>query len=97
MGRRQKHSKEFKLEALRLMEDQSRSVTEIADSLGVERAMLYRWKRSLKGEGNEAFRGAGKRTAEASELERLRKEVRDLKLEREILKKVAALWGRSEQ
>lgn len=97
MGRRQKHSKEFKLEALRLMQDPHRSVTEVAENLGVERGMLYKWQRELKRQGVESFRGAGNRTAEATEIERLRKENRELKLEREILKKVAALWGRTEE
>lgn len=96
MGRRQKHSAEFKREALRLMEeDQTRSVMQIAESLGVDRGMLYKWRRERAKNPEEAFRGNGKRTAMSSELERLRRENRQLKLEQEILKKVAALWGKN--
>ena len=84
---RNHHSREFKLEAVRLAE--GRSVAEVARSLGITDKQLYRWRRALSIEGAEAFRGCGKRTALEEENYQLRLENQRLKMEQEILKKAA--------
>ena len=89
---RRKFSKEFKMEAIRLCE--TRSMTEVAESLGITASLLYRWRQSANGEGSEAFRGNGNRTALEQELYRLRKENADLREEKEILKKAAAYFAK---
>ncbi len=59
MTKRKTFSKEFKLEAVRLLEQADRSPNEIATDLGIRRNQLYKWQTQLKANGNDAFRGAG--------------------------------------
>ncbi len=74
MTKRKTFSKEFKLEAVRLLEQADRSPNEIATDLGIRRNQLYKWQTQLKANGNDAFRGAGRKPANQSdELTRLRK------------------------
>jgi transposase len=92
MGR---HSKEFKLEAIRMMSDQERAVAEIARELGVKRTVLYRWRDEHRNKSEAAFKGSGRpKSEEMSELSRLRKENAELREERDILKKAAAYFAR---
>jgi transposase len=89
MGR---HSKEFKLEAIRMINEEARPVAEIARELGVKRTLLYRWRDQVNGKGEKAFKGPGRpKFEEMSEISRLRQE---LKEERDILKKAAAYFAR---
>ena len=95
MTKRKTFSKEFKIEAVRLLEQADRSPVEIATDLGIRRNQLYKWQAQLKANGNDAFRGSGRKPANQSdELTRLRKELADVKQERDILKKAAAYFAR---
>lgn len=90
-----KHSKEFKLEAIRMMDEQSRPIAEIARELGIKREILYRWRDDHRKKGDGAFRGSGRpKLEEQDELVRLRRENAALKEERDILKKAAAYFAR---
>ena len=90
-----KYQKEFKLEAIRLLNEKEKSVAEIARELGVKRTLLYRWRDELKEKTDEAFKGRpGPKADDKSELARLRRENKDLKEERDILKKAAAYFAR---
>jgi transposase len=95
-SRRKQYAKEFKVEAVRLLEHGEKSPTELALELGVERGQLYRWKRTLRAKGMErAFRGAGALPMdERSEIERLKHELEKVKQERDILKKAAAYFAK---
>lgn len=90
---RRKFTKEFKQEAVRLCE--RKPVVEAAESLGIAPELLYRWRRELEAEGDDAFRGNGNRTALEEELYRLRKENADLREEKEILKKASAYFAKN--
>jgi transposase len=57
--RRKKYTKEFKIEAVRLLERSGRSQEEIAEELGMSSSSLSRWKQKYGEEGKEAFPGAG--------------------------------------
>ena len=94
--RRKQFTKEFKLEAVRLLEQDERSATQIAIDLGIERGQLYKWQRALRAKGTEAaFRGPGALAlSERSEIERLKAELRQIKEERDILKKAAAYFAK---
>jgi len=95
MSKRKTFSKEFKLEAVRLLEQGDKSPAELALDLGIRRNMLYKWQEQLKKHGNEAFKGSGRRAVDPSdELSRLRKELAEVKQERDILKKAAAYFAR---
>jgi transposase len=94
--KRTRFAKEFKLEAVRLLELGEKPATQLALELGIRRNQLHKWQVQLrnKGEGN-AFRGPGaKPVSELSELERLRRELKRVTEERDILKKAAAYFAR---
>ena len=94
MGKsRRKHSLEFKLEAVRQVAEHGRPVSEVADSLGVNRNMLSSWKKQLLAEGALAFPGHGKVSEAEEEIRRLRRELSITRQEREILKKAAAYFA----
>ena len=89
------YSKEFKLEAIRLMEESDRPASEIAIQLGIRRNQLYKWKEQLiqKGDVASAKRGRPKKSEE-SELTKMKREVQRLKEENEILKKAAVFFAK---
>lgn len=90
---RKKYPKDFKQEAVRLVDQIGAPAA--AEKLGLPVGRLYAWKRSLAEEGPEAFRGQGTRPALEAELSRLRREVNDLRAERDILKKAATYFART--
>jgi transposase len=86
---RRKFSKEFKVEAVRLIQDRGVSVSQAARDLDVGETVLRRWVRELTADPVDAFPGLGKMKPEQEEIARLQKEVAKLKMERDILKKAA--------
>src|ERR1700679_3585624 len=95
MSRAEKYSKEFKLEAIRLLNEGKKPITEIARELGVKRTFLYRWRDQLNKKQEKAFTGPGRpKTDEMSELSQLKQELKEVKEERDILKKAAAYFAR---
>lgn len=92
---RRKFSKQYKLEAVRLIEE--RGLTAASEALGVTTGLLCNWRKALASEGADAFRGNGNRTALEEENRRLRLEVQELKLEREFLKKASAYFAKSQK
>ena len=67
---RRKHSREFKLEAVKQVVQHGRSVAEVAEGLGINRNMLTRWKQQFLAEGVVAFPGHGRRAETEAEAER---------------------------
>ena len=95
MGMRVRFSKEFKLEAVRLLELGQKSAVQLALELGVRRNQLYKWKEQLGSKGEKAFRGSGRRpVTEENEVSRLKRELAKVTEERDILKKAAAYFAR---
>jgi transposase len=95
MAKYQHYSKEFKLEAVRLLEQADKPGSEIALQLGIRRNQLYKWQKELQTKGDAAFRGAGRRPAsQEQEVVKLRRELARLQEENEILKKAAAYFAR---
>ena len=96
MGKsRRKHSREFKLEAVKQVVERDRTVSEVADSLGINRNLLSRWKREFETNGAIAFPGHGHRieTEAEAEIRRLKRELATARQERDILKKAAAYFA----
>ena len=92
MGR---YSKEFKVEAVRMLNAAEKPATELAADLGVKRSLLYRWRDQINEKGDAAFTGAGRPSKEnQSEISKLKQELKDVKEERDILKKAAAYFAR---
>jgi len=94
MVTRRKFSREFKLEAVKLVTQRGVSVPQAATDLDVHENVLRKWVRELREEPQEAFPGNGKQKAQDAEIARLRKEVAKLKMERDILKKAAAYFAK---
>ncbi len=92
--KRRKFSKEFKQEAVRLVEAGGRSASDVALSLDISQALLSKWIQSQRDDGDEAFRGNGKRTAAEEELWRLKLENKRLSMELEFLKKVSRYFAK---
>jgi transposase len=91
------YSREFKLEALRLVETSGKSVRQIERDLGIGKGCLYRWRDEFEAEGQQAFPGQGRLTAEQEELRRLKRENEILRQERDILKKAVAIFSHPSQ
>jgi transposase len=94
MGQRKKYTREFKVEAVRLLETSGRNGHEIEKDLGIGSGQVYRWRKQLAAEGGgiRAFPGTGKPRDE--ELARLKKENAVLREERDILRKALAIFSR---
>ena len=88
MNTRKKYPKEFKLDAVSLVLDQSYTRIEAAKSLGINSTMLGRWvKEHQRSSGEQAFQGNPKLTQEQTKIHRLRKENRRVKTEKVMSKK----------
>jgi transposase len=94
MAKRRTYSREFKVEAVKLVTERGYSVAEAARSLGVHETLLRSWKQALAARGEQAFPGQGHLPAFEEELRRLRAENQRLRQERDILKKAAAFFAR---
>lgn len=92
MQKRKSRPESFKRDAVRrLIARGSKSVDEIANELGVSSSMLHRWRQRFE---PELTGGAQPTQGERDEIERLRSELRDVKAENTLLKKVAALFAK---
>jgi transposase len=92
MQKRKSRPDSFKKDAVRrLLARGSKPVTEVAKDLGVSSSMLHRWRERFE---PELTGGAQPSQREREEIERLRRELRDVKAENALLKKVAALFAK---
>lgn len=93
MGRRV-FSREFKLEAVKLVRERGVTIAQAARDLDVHENVLRKWIKDVAGDPAHAFPGHGQMKPEQLEIERLRREVTKLKAERDILKKAAAYFAK---
>lgn len=90
-GRRQ-FTREFKVEAVRLVKERGVAVAQAARDLDVRENLLGRWVREMSAEPQFAFPGIGVMKPEHAEIGCLRKEVAKLQMERDILKNAAVYF-----
>ena len=83
---------QFKKDAVRLV-DGGRSLSDVARSLDVTRSLLTRWKDELHAGDEDAFPGHGKQSGDAEEIRKLKKKLRDVTEERDIIKKALAYFA----
>ena len=93
MGRRS-FSKEFKVEAVRLVRDRGVSIAQAARDLDVHENVIRKWCKDFDADPGQAFPGHGNMKPEQAEIERLKREVQKLKAERDILKKATAYFAK---
>ena len=91
---KRKFSREFKIEAVRLITERGVSVAQASRDLDVHATVLRKWVKAFSVDPKDAFPGKGQMKPEQLEIDRLRKEVAKLKAERDILKKAAAYFAR---
>lgn len=91
MPRRSPYSPEFRRDAVELVRSSSQSTTEIAHELGINAKTLFNWVSQAKVDDGDK---EGLTTDERAELAKLRRKVRTLEMEREVLKKAAAFFAK---
>lgn len=95
MGRvRNKYPREFKLEAVRAFRSGQHSTSELARRLNVRESDLRAWSKEYEQHEGAAFPGQGNRGGQAGEVARLKRELEQVKEERDILKKAMAFFAR---
>ncbi len=94
LGKRQKFTREYKIEAVRLSNDGSRSIAEVAKDLGIRVDQLYRWRQQYEQQGVAAFPGNGVVRSHDEELHRLRRELKRVTEERDFSKKATAFFAK---
>jgi transposase len=92
--KRRAYTREFKVEAVKLVSEKGYSVAEAARSLSISESLLRSWKEALEKDPEQAFPGQGNRTAADEELHRLKAENKRLLAERDILKKALAFFAK---
>ena len=93
MEQRRKYTQEFKQEAVQLTKQGGGSLTQVAKDLGINAAMLGRWRREAGQRGPKAFPGTG--TPHDQELARLKRELALVTRERDFLKEAAAFFAKT--
>ena len=91
---RRKFTREFKLEAVRLIKDRGVSYVQASQDLDVHVSPLRDWVKKFSDDPQHAFPGQGQMKPEQLEIAQLRREVTRLKAERDILKKAAAYFAK---
>src|SRR6266566_990756 len=91
---RRRHTKEFKVEAVRLITERGVGYAQAARDLGVHANSLRTWVREFAADPQHSFPGHGQMKPEAAEIAQLKREVAKLKAERDILKKAAAYFAK---
>ena len=92
---RRRFTREFKVEAVKLVRERGVAVVQAARVLNVHENVLRKWVKAFGADPQHAFPGHGQMKPEQLEIERLRRGVQKLKAERDILKKAAlsiSLW-----
>lgn len=97
-GKRRQFTPEFKLEAVRMVNDSGRPISQVGRELGIRAEMLRTWKRQAESRAGltpgDVFPGTGKLTSSEEEIRRLRRELEQAKQENAFLKKAAAYFAR---
>lgn len=93
MQKRRKYSQEYKQEAVQLVQQSNIPLAQVATNLGINPNNLRRWADELNKAGNNAFPGNG--TPRDQELARLKRELQQVKQERDFLKEAAAYFAKT--
>lgn len=93
MGRRV-FSREFKVEAVRLVVERGVTFRQAARDLGIHENLIRKWARAIRLDSKQSFPGRGKMKPDDAEVARLRRELAKTQTERDILKKAIAFFAR---
>jgi transposase len=97
-SKRRQFSREYKAEAVKLIKSSTKPVSQVARELGVRVDTLRHWVQQVEGRAGlsdqDVFPGNGKRTSQDEELRQLRRELEQVRQERDFLKKAAAYFAK---
>jgi len=88
--KRKRFDRDFKVSAVKMVTEGGHKASEVARGLGVHPNQLYSWKRKYGDSGDKAFPGKGHLT----ELAALRHQLREVEMERDILKKAVGIFSK---
>jgi transposase len=91
------YTKEFKQEAVKLVQSSGKPTAQIARELGVSDSAIYQWQKQFAEKGPDAFPGTGHQSALEEENRRLKRELEITRQERDILKKVVSIFSREQR
>ena len=90
-GKKKRFDRDFKISAVKMVTEAGHKASEVARSLGIHPNMLYSWKHKYANNGDKAFPGKGHLT----ELAALRRQLREVEMERDILKKAVGIFSKT--
>lgn len=96
MGTHGEQSREFKFKIMELHYQQKISIKILSEKFGIPQQTIYGWRNEYRKYGNDAFVGCGHQRPADAELRKLKKENEELRMQVEILKKVAAYQAQKE-
>ena len=89
-GKKKRFDRDFKMSAVKMITEGGHKASEVARGLGIHPNQLYNWKRKYSDSGDKAFPGKGNLT----ELSALRRQLREVEMERDILKKAVGIFSK---
>jgi transposase len=94
VGRPTKYPEQFRRDAIELVRSSGRPIADVARSLGINEGTLWNWVRADRDATTRAADPNGLSENEREELVRLRKEIVELRTDKEILRRAAAYFAR---
>jgi len=96
---RRKYSKTEKLEIVKLSISASHTVNELAERFDISANTIYNWRSKFYKHSEDAFPGHGNKvmTQDEREIDRLKKELKEAQLERDILKKAVSIFSKNDR
>jgi len=89
--KKKRFDRDFKISAVKMVTQEGHKASEVARSLGIHPNQLYNWKKKFSDNGEKAFPGKGHLT----EISALRKQLREVEMERDILKKAVGIFSKT--
>lgn len=98
MLKRKRYTREFKIKAVELAEFKKDALS-VAEDLGIDRSLIYRWKREMENDQQTCFPGNGQvnLSDQERELKRLQHELDEVRMERDILKKAVSIFSKTDR
>ena len=90
-GKKKRFDRDFKMSAVKMVTEGGHKAAEVARSLGIDAGRLYLWKKQFSNSGDKAFVGKGN----LSEMAALRRKLREVEMERDILKKAVGIFSKT--
>lgn len=94
MNERRKFDRAFKIETVKLITEQGRSIPSVAREIGIHENTVYKWLKDFKADPEQSFPGSGNMKPEEDEMRRLKRRNAELEEEVAILKKAMAIFTR---